>query len=215
MPKGQKIVDWTKPENDQKLLLAIIKVSEISKKYQEIAAAFGDGVPAGCISTRITKLRSMAKDEGTATKSPNGKTMSKQNGNKSGGVMSGLKRAPKAKGKAKKGKDSEESDSEEIKDEPESDDGGQAATPPKTPNGNADKVTSGRVAKRISPRKGPAKNYKKLEDPFADMESAKEDGEEGIFGKPESSEGEDSNPTDEEYGHAKMTVKMEENETTI
>ena len=41
MPKGQKIVDWTKPENDQKLLLAIIKVSEVSKKYQEIAAAFG------------------------------------------------------------------------------------------------------------------------------------------------------------------------------
>ena len=41
MPKGQKIVDWTKAENDQKLLLAIIQVSEISKKYQEIAAAFG------------------------------------------------------------------------------------------------------------------------------------------------------------------------------
>ena len=41
MPKGQKIVDWTKPENDQKLLLAIIKVSEVSKKYHEIAAAFG------------------------------------------------------------------------------------------------------------------------------------------------------------------------------
>ena len=45
MPKGQKIVDWTKPENDQKLLLAIIKVSEVSKKYQEIAAAFGRPYP--------------------------------------------------------------------------------------------------------------------------------------------------------------------------
>ena len=41
MPKGQKNVDWTKAENDQKLLLAIIHVSEISKKYDDIAAAFG------------------------------------------------------------------------------------------------------------------------------------------------------------------------------
>ena len=41
MPKGTKVVDWTKPENDQKLFLAIIKTSEISNKYQAIANAFG------------------------------------------------------------------------------------------------------------------------------------------------------------------------------
>lgn len=42
MPKGTKVVDWTKPENDQKLFLAIIKTSEISNKYQAIANAFGE-----------------------------------------------------------------------------------------------------------------------------------------------------------------------------
>ena len=41
MPKGTKVVDWMKPENDQKLFLAIIKTSEISNKYQAIANAFG------------------------------------------------------------------------------------------------------------------------------------------------------------------------------
>ena len=41
MPKGQKIVDWTKPENDQKLLVAILKACDIPKKYGEIAEAFG------------------------------------------------------------------------------------------------------------------------------------------------------------------------------
>ncbi|CAF9927667.1 MAG: hypothetical protein HETSPECPRED_006642 [Heterodermia speciosa] len=198
MPKGQKIVDWTKPENDQKLLLAIVKVSEVSKKYQEIAAAFGDGVPAGCISLRIGKLRSMAKDGGTATKG-------KQNGKKNGGLTSGLKRVSKGK----RGKDLEETDTEDIKNEPEYSDGGQAATPPKTPNANADKVISGRVAKRISPRKVSIKNYKKLENPFAEMELANEDGE-SIFGKPERSEEEDSNPSDEDYGHQNMAVKVED-----
>ena len=42
------------------------------------------------------------------------------------------------------------------------------------------------------------------------MESAKEDGGENIFGNPERSEEEDSNPSDEEYGRQKKTVKMEE-----
>ena len=42
MPKGQKIVDWTKPENDQKLLLAIIKVCDFTgAKNADVAAAFG------------------------------------------------------------------------------------------------------------------------------------------------------------------------------
>lgn len=156
----------------------------------------------------------MAKDGGTATKG-------KQNGKKNGGLTSGLKRVSKGK----RGKDLEETDTEDIKkyvlqsssievvltqhSEPEYSDGGQAATPPKTPNANADKVISGRVAKRISPRKVSIKNYKKLENPFAEMELANEDGE-SIFGKPERSEEEDSNPSDEDYGHQNMAVKVED-----
>ena len=176
----------------------------------------------------------MAKDRGTITKSTNGRTNSNQSGKKSGGLMSGLKRA--SKGKGKKGKDSEESEDESMKEyvlqsswtrplevmltknsESESSDGGQAATPPKTPNAhaNTDKVISGRVVKRISPRKATTTNYKKLEDPFAGMESANENEGEGIFGGPERSEEEDSNPTDEEYGKQRMPFKMEEDNEMV
>ena len=67
MPKGQKIVDWTKSENDQKLLLAIIKVSEGSKKYHEIAAAFGksSSVPS---SKREARPRSLQMPSRMATR---------------------------------------------------------------------------------------------------------------------------------------------------
>ena len=77
MPKGQKIVDWTKPENDQKLLLAILKACDIPKKYGEILNSgqrtdmgIGGGVPASCIMTRVAKLRSMMND---------GKTIARNN----------------------------------------------------------------------------------------------------------------------------------------
>ena len=92
----------------------------------------------------------------------------------------------------------------------ESSDAGQAMTPPKTPNGSLGKVISGRVIKRSSPRKTTTMNYKKLEDPFMDMEAAKDDDGENVFGKPERSEDEDSNPSDEEFGSDKKTVKIEE-----
>ena len=92
----------------------------------------------------------------------------------------------------------------------ESSDDGQAMTPPKTPNGSMAKVISGRVIKRVSPRKTIAKNYKKLEDPFMEMEAAKDDDGENVFGKPERSEDEESNPTDDEFGSDKKTIKIEE-----
>ena len=48
------------------------------------------------------------------------------------------------------------------------------------------------------------------------MEPANEEGGETIFGEPERSEEEDSNPSDKEYGHPKMTVTVEEeNELVI
>ena len=80
-------------------------------------------------------------------------------------------------------------------------------TPPKTPN--ADKVTTGRVSKRVSPRKATTKDYKKLEDPFVDMELVKDDNGDSIFGHQARSEEEDSDPSDEEYGR-KKSVKLEE-----
>lgn len=92
----------------------------------------------------------------------------------------------------------------------ESSDAGQAVTPPKTPNASQDKVISGRVTKRVSPRKTTLKDYKQLEDPFMGMEAARDDDGENVFGKPERSDDEDSNPTDGEFGSVKKDVKVEE-----
>ena len=90
-----------------------------------------------------------------------------------------------------------------------SSDSGQAVTPPQTPKPNANKVISGRVTKsRVSPRKNGAKNYKKLVDPFMEMDEAKDEEGANIFGKPESEE-EDSDPSDAEFG-PKKGIKTEE-----
>lgn len=41
MPKGQKIVDWTNPQNDAKLLVAVLKHCDVSKVHDKIAKDFG------------------------------------------------------------------------------------------------------------------------------------------------------------------------------
>ena len=94
----------------------------------------------------------------------------------------------------------------------ESDDDDQNVTPPKTPK--IDKVISGRITKRISPRKNQVKDYKKLVDPFMEMEGAKDEEGGNIFGNPDKSDGEDSDPSDTEFG-AKKGVKTEEDEEAI
>lgn len=238
MPKGQKIVDWTKPENDQKLLLAIIKANDITgAKYADVAAAFGEpicqenktwsltvciggGVPASCIGLRISKLRALAK-EGKTT--PGGGPKAKTTG---GGLMSGLKPA--------KGKPTPETETSgdrygankanfhaftttqwivltRIGSDDKSSDGEQNVTPPKTPKSNGNKIISGRVTKRISPRKNPTKDYKKLVDPFMEMDEAKDEEGGNIFGKPDKSEDEDSDPSDTEFGPKKeFTTEQDE-----
>lgn len=143
---------------------------------------------------------------------------------KSDGLMSGLKTAPKIKGKGQ-AKNVETSDEYvawcfilcillsllTIYSEPDSTDLGlQAVTPPKTPHPMVDKIISGRVTKRVSPRKTSIKDYKKIEDPFMELEAVKGDDGENVFGKPDLSEEDDSDPSDEEYGHKMTTVKTEE-----
>ena len=86
-------------------------------------------------------------------------------------------------------------------------------TPPKTPIRNNDKTLSGRVTKsRISPRKNAKKDYKKIEDPFVDIDATGEDGD-VVFDKGKS-EIEDSDPTDVEFGQER-SVKVETAEEAI
>ncbi|KAL8685980.1 MAG: hypothetical protein Q9218_007425 [Villophora microphyllina] len=79
MPKGQKIVDWAKPENSEKLLYAIIASSDFQLNYAKVAELFGDGVPASCISTKIYTLRKQAQEKGIvpAVSVPNAKGTTK------------------------------------------------------------------------------------------------------------------------------------------
>lgn len=81
-----------------------------------------------------------------------------------------------------------------------------AAKPAK---GSNNKVLSGRVIKpRASPRKKQTQDYKKMTDPFMEMDVKDEEGA-NIFGKPDKSEHEDSDPSDAEFG-LKKEIKAEE-----
>ncbi|KAL8764487.1 MAG: hypothetical protein Q9194_007042 [Teloschistes cf. exilis] len=64
MPKGQKIVDWTNPDNDKKLLHVIIATSDVKVDYEKAAKAFGDDIPSSCIQTRLKMLRKEAREKG-------------------------------------------------------------------------------------------------------------------------------------------------------
>ena len=69
-----------------------------------------------------------------------------------------------------------------------------------------DKTISGRIVKRSSPRMGKKTNYKTLEDPFLNMDNAKDENGENIFGEPSATESEDTYATDGSY----KAVKVEE-----
>ena len=71
-------------------------------------------------------------------------------------------------------------------------------TPPTTPVHSAkhDKVISGRITKRTSPRKGKKTDYKTLVDPFFAMDEAKDADGKNVFGEPSASESEDTYVTD-------------------
>ena len=81
-----------------------------------------------------------------------------------------------------------------------------------TPNSNLLKTMDGRVTKsRASPRKTIKKDYKKIEDPFADLQDATDGEGEKVFGT-DKSETENSQASDEDFGrvHVEPLVKTEE-----
>ena len=73
--------------------------------------------------------------------------------------------------------------------------------PPTTPGHSAkrQKTISGRVNKRVSPRKAKETDYKKLDDPFVAMESAKDENGNNVFGESSGAESEDTFVTDGSY----------------
>ena len=83
----------------------------------------------------------------------------------------------------------------------------QHVTPPETSDEKAatatpikNKTISGRVKKpRASPRKPAKKDYKKIEDPFLDMEDAKDENGVNVFGGNQDAVSEDSVVTGGEY----------------
>ena len=87
-----------------------------------------------------------------------------------------------------------------------------------TPAPKRQKTLSGRVTKRVSPRKGQKTDYKKLDDPFVTMANAEDDEGENIFGAPSVTNSEDTYATDGSFEDKeaegdvgeKAVVKMEE-----
>lgn len=204
MPRGFKVVNWTDPSNDAKLLVSVLKHVDVSKQYGEIAKDFGEHVPAQCIQLRISKIKKMVNDGKTANSTPKGAT---------GKAATTTSNKGKAGGRGKK------ATTNESEDESMDDDAlnvSQSMTPPKTPTGTTanNKTLSGRVTKaRIPPRKKVKTDYKKMEDPFEDMKDATDqDGE--AMSHAEKSEGEDSSLTDVEFGRERA-VKVERADDAI
>ena len=98
----------------------------------------------------------------------------------------------------------------------ETEDENTSTTP--VPSAKHQKTLSGRVTKRVSPRKGQKTDYKKLDDPFVTMSNAEDDGGKNVFGAPSATDSEDTYPTDgsfrdKEAGRdveEKAVIKMEE-----
>lgn len=100
--------------------------------------------------------------------------------------------------------------SEEEETAAETDDEKIPATP--IPSVKRQKTVNGRVSKRISPRKGKKTDYKKLDDPFATMDNAKDENGNNVFGEPSGTESEDTYATDGSFKETgkDAAVKLEE-----
>ncbi|KAL6720265.1 hypothetical protein ACLMJK_002186 [Lecanora helva] len=195
MVQGLPAVKWT-PENNAKLLAAIVTLHSPVLDTKQLAAVFGPNVPASAISYRLSTLRKEGAGLGIKSGTPNG----------SNGVAKPAKRAPAVRGnKAKGGKggtgvlhdvptDDESADlKEETDDElalPATDSVEHQTTAVKNPH-QRNKTISGR--------------------PFGDVKDIVNSDGEKVFNT-DKSEGEDSFASDADYmKDAQMaTIKMEE-----
>ncbi|KAI4225315.1 MAG: hypothetical protein L6R36_004015 [Xanthoria steineri] len=188
MPKGQKIVDWTDANNDKKLLHAIITASDLGVNYEKVAKAFGDGVPASCISLRISKIRKEVRGKGVTSTSTTGKA-----------APSPRRAVPTAS----KAKTTPSKAINNMSDDSEDEDGSEQ--PPEEPTvqkrvKEGDKVITGRVTKaRKSPRQSSVKkNYQKMLDPFNDFGDVVDGDGDAIFDR-QGVTSEDSLDSDQDY----------------
>lgn len=100
-------------------------------------------------------------------------------------------------------------DSEQEATPPETDDNA-----PTTPNNKRQKTIGGRVVKRASPRKTAKKDYKKIEDPFTELNDATDGDGEKVFGT-DKSDSEDSQASDREFGGEQEKTAIIETEEAI
>ncbi|KAL8951816.1 MAG: hypothetical protein Q9222_002232 [Ikaeria aurantiellina] len=188
MPKGQKFVDWTNPDNDKKLLHAIIAANDVQVNYAKVAKAFGDNVPAQSIQLRMNKLRKEARDKGLMPDSA-GK------GGNGGSAQRQQKQAAKKSANTMDTSD----DSEHtvgIKSDPDDN------AKPNRKNRNAgNRVIAGRVTKpRKSPRASSVvkKEYNKMLDPYNELHDVVDGDGDAVFDY-QNLTPEDSYPSDQEY----------------
>ncbi|KAK3170002.1 hypothetical protein OEA41_009387 [Lepraria neglecta] len=231
MVQGLPAVKWT-PENNAKLLQALVIMHAGVLDYKKLAAIFGPNVPVAAIQYRLGVLRKEGAALGLSeSKSSPAKAYTPKIGKRAGIVPS-----EKGKGKGKKRggmlRDDARYDEEHTTFGSNTDisaammrpwiplkpmlrawtlrnDAAAAHTSP-TPSAKREKTIGGRVTKaRISPRKTAKKDYKALEDPFVGVNAIDVDGEK-VFGT-DKSDSEDPYASDEEFGVAKKidAVKTE------
>lgn len=194
MVQGLPAVDWKKPENNAKLFAAVLALIPGTPDYKKIAAVFGPNVPANAISYRLNVVRKEGVALGLSPGSGSFSTPTKINRAAKRAVPAATNNMLKGMGRKRGGMlsdgPSDDPDvamnSEEEETAAETDDEKIPATP--IPSVKRQKTVNGRVSKRISPRKGKKTDYKKLDDPFATMDNAKDENGNNVFGEPSGTE---------------------------
>ncbi|KAL8773860.1 MAG: hypothetical protein Q9209_001290 [Squamulea sp. 1 TL-2023] len=205
MPKGQKIVDWTKAENEKKLLHAIVMTSDVSAdKVAEVFGTIprfisidlpsnvneGGGVPAKCISTRLATIRKEARGKGVTSTS-------------TASIRAPTHRRPvyasAAAGNPTRRalRDASDETDEDVGMKLDSEDG---MTASQEAAKGRNKVITGRVTKsRKSPRQHSVpKNYERMLDPLSDFADVVDEDGDAIFPR-QAITPEDSLDSDKEY----------------
>ncbi|KAF6219939.1 hypothetical protein HO133_003764 [Letharia lupina] len=154
----------------------------------------GPNVPANAISYRLNVVRKEGVALGLSPGSGSFSTPTKINRAAKRAVPAATNNMLKGMGRKRGGMlsdgPSDDPDvamnSEEEETAAETDDEKIPATP--IPSVKRQKTVNGRVSKRISPRKGKKTDYKKLDDPFATMDNAKDENGNNVFGEPSGTE---------------------------
>lgn len=219
MVQGLPAIDWKKADNNAKLFAAVLALFPGTPDHKKIATAFGPNIPASAISYRLGVVRKEGAALGLTPGSGSFSASARINGIAKRDTPAAKNNLSKRKKRERGGRLSDDASNEpdiamdnDSEEDSAVDTDDEKAPATSAPSVKRQKTIGGRVTKRVSPRKGKSTEYKKLDDPFITMDSAKDEDGNNVFGEPSSTESEDTYATDGSFKDIgkNATVSMED-----